>query len=93
MIAADPVFQDFERRGMYHLPRIYINDPTFLPKPGRDEEIIVNLQRIIGNYGSSSGILLEFKRIISSRKWNCAWIVLVAFSSYVIKNIFWKNRK
>ena len=74
MINAVPVFRLFEKKGMDHLPRVYISDPFALPQQRNSGEIFVNMQRIIRSYDSMSGIVLELKRIINSPKWNTAWI-------------------
>ena len=61
MITAVPVFKLSEKRGMGHLPRIYINNPIALLKPQCSGEILVNVQKLIRAYGSMSGIVLELK--------------------------------
>ena len=68
MITAVPVFKLFEKRGMGHLSRIYIDNPIALPKPQCLGEILVNVQKLIRAYGSMRGILVELKRIIKSTK-------------------------
>lgn len=95
MLSAVPIFKLFEKKGMDHLPRVYIDNPYALPKPRFSGETFVNMQRIIRAYGSSSGIVTELKRIISSPKWNTAWISLFAeaYGWYMIKNVLWKSKK
>ena len=93
MINAVPVFRLFEKKGMDHLPRVYISDPVALPQQRNSGEIFANMQRIIRSYDSMSGIVLELKRIINSPKWNTAWISLFAeaFGCYKIKTSFVHN--
>ena len=95
MINAVPVFSLFEKKGVDHLPRVYISDPFALQKQRNSEEIFVNMQGIIRSHGSMGGIVLELKRIINSPKWNTTWISLFAeaFGWYIIKNIIWKSKK
>ena len=85
----------FERIGEAHLPRVYINHRDALPKAKQDGCITVNMQRIIRNFGSASGVVIELKRIVQSSAWNTAWLVLVleAYDWYVVRSIFWKNKK
>ena len=59
MLRAIPLFKIFERIGTNHLPRVYISNNDYLPKPKGSGGITVNLQRIIRSYGRSSGIALE----------------------------------
>lgn len=94
MLAAIPSFQIFERIGMRHLPRIYMNNPSILPKARATGEIHVNMQRIVRAFGSLSGTVLELKRIVSHTKWNSAWIILIAevYGWYLVKNIYWKSK-
>ena len=42
--------------------------------------IRVNMQRIIRNTGSFSGLVLELKRIIENHWWNKAWLDLILLS-------------
>ena len=82
---------------MNHLPRVYISNNDCLPKLTDSGEIRVNLLRIIRSYGSSSKIVLELKRNISSSNWNTAWIILALenFAWYIVlwRDIFWKRQK
>ena len=57
--------------------------------------VTVNVQRLIREFSSASGVIIELKRIIQHPKWNSAWLVLLseAFSWFVIKDIFWKTKK
>ena len=80
--------------GLAHLPRIYINACDYLPKPQKNGELVVNIKRLIRNFGSASGIVMEIKRIVQSRFWNTARLVLLSenYEWYVIKNFFWKKK-
>ena len=60
-INALPVFKSFQQMGLIHLPRIYINACDYLPKPRKSGELVVNIQRLIRNFGSASGIVTEVK--------------------------------
>ena len=40
MINAVPVFRLFEKKGMDHLPRVYISDPFALPKQRNSGETL-----------------------------------------------------
>ena len=79
--------------GLAHLPRIYISACNYLPKPRKNGELVVNIQRLIRNLGSASGIVMELKRIVQPRFWNRVWLVLFSenYGWYIIKNIFWKK--
>ena len=90
VINALPVFKHFQQMGLAHLPRIYINTCDHLPKPRKNGELVGNIQRLIRNFLSASGILMELKRIVQSRFWNTAWLVLLSenYEWYIIKNIF-----
>ena len=68
MINAVPVFRLVEKKGMDHLPRVYLSGPFALPKQRNLGETSVNMQRIIRSHGSMSVIMLELKQIISSPK-------------------------
>ena len=63
-IQAFPFFKPFEQSGLAHLPRINISANDLLPKPRTNGEIYINVQQLIRNYGSASGVILELKRII-----------------------------
>ena len=53
--------------GLAHPPQIYINAYDYLAKPRKNGELVVNMQRLIGNFESASGIVMELKRIVQSR--------------------------
>ena len=93
-IKALPVFKPFQQMGLAHLPRIYINACDYLSKPRKNGELVVNIHRLLRNSASASGIVMELKRIVQSRFWNTAWLVLLSWNYgwYVIKNIFWKKK-
>ena len=57
-------------------------------------EFFCNIQRIIRNTGSFSGLTLELKNIINNPKCHTAWneLVLMAHGWYVIENIFGNRR-
>ena len=89
-----PVFKPFQQMDLAHLPRIYINTCDYLPKPRKNGELVMNIQRLIRNFGSASGIVMELKRIVQSRFLNTGWLVLLSenYGWYIIKNIFWKKK-
>ena len=93
-INALPVFKPFQQMGLAHPPRIYINACDYLPKPRKNGELVVNIQRLIRNFGSASGIVMKLKRIVQSRFWNSVWLVLLSenYGWNIIKNIFWKKK-
>ena len=49
------------------LPRVYI-------RGGVQFRILSVLSRLIKRYGTSSGLVMELRRIISSSKWANAWL-------------------
>ena len=63
----------------YLLPKIYHCDGS----PG-----IISVWRLIKEFGPSSGLILEFRRIINSNGWHHAWLELYAiglsFSSFSV---------
>ena len=61
-----PVFKPFQQMDLAHLSRIYITC-DYLPKPRKNGELVMNIQRLIRNFGSASGIVMELKRIVQSR--------------------------
>ena len=89
-----PVFKPFQQMGLAHLPQIYINAFDHLPKPRKNSELVVNIQRLIRNFGSASGIVMELKRTEQSQFWNATWLVLLSenYGWYIIKSIFWKKK-
>ena len=54
---------------------------------------IISVCKLIRQYGSGSGLLLEIKRIISHPRWNSAWLRLVmeGLGKFIIFNIFWRK--
>ena len=93
-INALSVFKSFQQMGVAYLPRIYINVCDYLPNPLKNSELVVNIQRLIRNFGSASSIVMELKRTVQSRFWNTAWLVLLSenYGWYIIENIFWKKK-
>ena len=93
-IKALPVFKPFQQMGLVHLPRININPCDYLPKPRKNGELVESIQRLIRDFESPSGIIMELKRIVQSRFWNKAWLVLLSgnYGCYIIKTIFWKKK-
>ena len=77
-------------RAMRLLPQVYVLYTNVLPKSRLG--IRVNMQRIIQNAGSFSGLVLELKRIINNHRWNKAWfdLIVLLHGRYIITNIFWK---
>ena len=47
LIEAFPKFESLQKIGMANLPHIYVSDASYLPIPKRNEELTVNLQRVI----------------------------------------------
>ena len=45
-INALPVLEPFQQMGLAHLPQIYINACDYLPKPRKNGELVVNIQRL-----------------------------------------------
>ena len=58
-----------------YLPSVYLSLPEVLPR-GLNGRIVSNMQRIIQNTGSFSGLTLELKNIINNPKWHTALIEL-----------------
>ena len=79
-------------RAMRLLPQVYVLYTNVLPKSRLG--IRVNMQRIIQNAGSFSGLVLELKRIINNHRWNRAWLDLIVLwrGWYIITSIFWKTK-
>ena len=71
-------------RFIYLLPKIYYREGS----PG-----IINVRRLIKEFGPSSGLILEIKRIINSNCWHYAWVQLYAIGLgwFCITNIFWRK--
>ena len=76
------------------LPRIYIPCEDILPKARRGQNVRVNMQRIIKNAGSFSGLSIELKRILNHPQWNNAWLTLrlIGYGWFLIFNIEWKSK-
>ena len=89
-----PVFEPFQQMGLAHLSWIYINTCHYLPTPRKNDELVVNIQRLIRNFRSASAIFMELRRIVQSQFCNTAWLVLLSenYGWYIIKNIFWKKK-
>ena len=77
-INALPVFKSFQQMGLAHLPRTCINACDYLSKPRKNGELVVNTQRLIRDFESASGIVMELKKIVQSRFWNTEWLVLLS---------------
>jgi len=79
------------KKGLPLLPKVYISFPEMLPKPFHGKHI-VSVNKLIRDFGSFSGVMLELKQIINHPKWNLAWLILIChgFGWYIIENIFWK---
>jgi len=94
-ILAIPRLIAFKKKAIGFLPRIYIKRENVLPKASKDtEEIYVNVKRLTKAFGSTSGVILEIKRIIKDSRWYYAWLALVAeaYGWYTIMNIYWKGK-
>ena len=54
---------------------------------------IISVCKLIRQYGSGSGLLLEIKIIISHPRWNSVWLRLVmeGLGKFIIFNIFWRK--
>ena len=60
MTNAVPVFRLFEKKGMDHLPRVYISDPFALPKQQNSGEIFINMKRILWfSYESHEDLMVQ----------------------------------
>ena len=72
------------------LPQVYLPYTNVLPKSWLG--IRVNMQQMIRNAGSFSGLVLELKRIINNYRRNKAWLDLIVLLHvwYIITNTFWK---
>ena len=68
----------------YLLPKIYYRDGS----PG-----IISVRHLIKEFGPSSGLMLELRRLINSNRWHHAWLELYAIGLgwFQIKNIFWRK--
>ncbi|KAL9971248.1 hypothetical protein ACROYT_G023755 [Oculina patagonica] len=79
------LFRDCVKKWRHRLPRIYFP----LGEIG-----YVSVAKLIRQYGSHSGLLLEIKRIISHPRWNSAWLKLLADGNgwFIIVNIIWRKK-
>ena len=57
-------------------------------------EVQVNMQRIMRNARSFSGLVINLTKILNIERWNKAWIelCLISYGWYVIKNA-WRRKK
>ena len=83
-----------DAKAMKYLPQVYFSHPDILPK-SKGPVVQVNMQRIIRNAGSFSGLVIDMKKILNSEKWNRAWLDLILLSHgwYIIINVWWKTKK
>ena len=73
------------------LPQVYVSQDV-LPKPKKIGEIQVNMQTIIQNAGSFSGLVIDLKKILDIERWTKAWIklFLLSYGLYeIILTIIW----
>ena len=61
-------FREITHRLVSILPRIYFSTDG--------EAGSISVKRLIKKFGPSSGVVLEVRRIISSQKWENAWLAL-----------------
>lgn len=68
------------------LPRVYIS--------GGVQSFVISVRSLIKKYGTSSGLIMELKSIISDPKWANAWLEIRkdGYDWCVIKRIFWKKK-
>ena len=54
----------------------------------------ISVAKLIRQFGSGSGLLLEVKKIISHPRWNTAWLKLYAtgYGWFTISNIIWRRK-
>lgn len=78
------LFRDCINRFTDLLPRIYYPDGS----PG-----VISVRRLIRQCGSSSGLIIELKRIINTSRWHNAWLKLyfLGLGWFRIQNIFWRK--
>ena len=81
------VFEDKARK-----PMVYISNVFGLPKGQKSGQIVVNMRRVIANYGSNSGLVIELKRLIWHPCWDSICLVLIpdAYSWFILKDLYWK---
>ena len=74
-----------DRRVVSMLPSIYFSEGGELG--------IVSVRSLIKKFGSSSGVVLEVRRIVASPNWANAWLDLPfrGLGWFIILNIFWRK--
>ena len=87
-----PRFKVFEDKARKKLPMVYISNVFGLPKGQKSGQIVVNMRRVIANYGSNSGLVIELIRLICHPRWNSVCLVLIpdAYSWFILKDLYWK---
>ena len=80
-------FRDITRRLVSMLPSVYFSDGGELG--------IVSVRSLIKKFGSSSGVVLEVRRIVASPNWANAWLDLRfrGLGWFIILNIFWRKNQ
>ena len=78
-------FRDITCRLVSMLPSIYFSEGG--------EFGIVSVRSLIKKFGSSSGVVLEVRRIVASPNWANAWLDLRfrGLGWFIILNIFWRK--
>ena len=78
-------FRDITRRLVSMLPSSYFSEGGELG--------IVSVRSLIKKFGSSSGVVLEVRRIVASPNWENAWLDLRfrGLGWFIILNIFWRK--
>ena len=68
------------------LPNVYI--------PHGVQYHVISVRRIIKEHGTSSGLVIELRWILSNPKWANAWLDIERreYGWYMIKTFFWKKR-
>ena len=86
-----PRFKAFKEKARKKLPMVHISNAFGLPK-GR--KIVVNMHRVIENYGTYSGVVMELKRLIGHPSWNSVWLVLIpeAYSWFILEDMYWEGK-
>ena len=80
-------FRDIARRLVSILPIIYFSDGGELG--------IVSVRSLIKKFGSSTGVVLEVRRIIASPNWANAWLDLRfrGLGWFIILNVSWRKHQ
>ena len=80
-------FRNIARRLVSMLPIIYFSDGG--------ERGIVSVRSLIKKFRSSSGVVLEVRRIIASPNWANAWLDLRfrGLGWFIILNVFWRKHQ